>query len=404
MRQAETQSWLEEVLAVTEKVLMVLPAAPHPTTPHTAGRDYAALIAGLATLGCQLRVLAADVENYSALAHQWIRHFPNADLQTFAPDRARRDALSRFRRLRRPMWDAAPAALRLQLRRELDKGYDVLHVESTDYGQLSASSSRAVLSIHRFCARDWSTDRADDIRGPISPQGLRRAIDIGAEARLLRRQMHVRTLTRELASDVRSTGARAQISVIPLSLLMDLYEFQPRRSDTVGLIGSMMWPPTRAAALRLLRDVWPRVLRQHPVAELLVAGWQADSLLGTDHPLPPGIRLLPNLGDPNLFFDQVGILAFPLPAGSGMKVKILESMALGVSVVTTPAGLEGLPEQSRLASYCADSDEEFTDALLRALTNKEERFRKAEMARALVLETCSPEIVGSRMLELYATL
>jgi glycosyltransferase involved in cell wall biosynthesis len=147
-----------------------------------------------------------------------------------------------------------------------------------------------------------------------------------------------------------------------------------------------------------------RVLDQHRGAELLVAGWQADSLVERGQSTPPGVRFLSNLDDHNSFFDRVGILAFPLSAGSGMKVKVLESMALGVSVVTTLAGLEGLPEQSQLACYCAHSDEEFIEALLRALKNKEERVRKAEVARALVIETCSPEIVGGRMLELYAKL
>jgi glycosyltransferase involved in cell wall biosynthesis len=161
----------------------------------------------------------------------------------------------------------------------------------------------------------------------------------------------------------------------------------------------MRWPPTRAAALRLLRGVWPKVIRHLPDAELVLAGWDAYSL-AADATRARGVTLLSDLDDHCEFFDRIAVLAFPLDIGSGMKLKVLEAMAMGVGVVTTPAGTEGLTGAGDVVWH-GSTDEELADAVIAALGDRRAREERAHRSRALLEEQCSADVVARSLLALY---
>lgn len=375
--------------------VVVLPAPPHPTSRNTAARYYAALLRGLAEADAPPRALALDDGSADAAA-AWADAIPGLRLESFAPDPIRRDLPTRLERLRRPMFDAAPVRMRERLAEVLAEGYDVLHVEEFHLGPFAAAHAKGLLSVLHSEARDVHAHTPQDAR-----TRFRRARGVRAERLILRKQRRIRTISTELEGDVRAAGARAPITVIPLSLDLDGYEFRPEgRPSTVGLIGSMLWPPSRAAAVRLLQDVWPRVLAELPGAELVIAGWQADSLqevAARTH----SVTILSDIGDHSEFFDRIGLLAFPLEVGSGMKVKVLESMAMGVAVVTTAVGTEGLTATDG-AVWRAATDKEFANAIVEALAGPTEREGRAQRARALVERQCAPKIVAAQLVELYS--
>jgi glycosyltransferase involved in cell wall biosynthesis len=61
------------------------------------------------------------------------------------------------------------------------------------------------------------------------------------------------------------------------------------------------------------------------------------------------------------------IMVVPLRAGSGTRIKILESFAFGVPVVSTSVGAAGLDVEHGVHLLIADTPEEFTAACLRLL-------------------------------------
>lgn len=377
--------------------MVVLPAPPHPNSRNTAARYYAALVRGLAEIGATTRALAID-DGSAGAAEEWAAAVPGVTLLCYPPDPIRRDLATRLTRLRRPMFDTAPERLRARLTTELAEGYDVLHVEEFHLGTLASSFPRSVLSVLHSEARDSRAAVVTDAR-----TRLRRARGVRAERIVLRSQRHLRALSSELEADIRAAGASAPVSVIPLSLELDGYEFRPSgRPDAVGLIGSMRWPPTRAAALRLLRGVWPKVIRHLPEAELLLAGWDAHSL-AADAKGARGVTLLSDLDDHCEFFDRIGVLAFPLEVGSGMKLKVLEAMAMGAGVVTTPAGIEGLID-THDAAWLGTADEELAEAIIAAVSERSERESRAKRAHARLRKQCAPEIVASQLTELYRSI
>lgn len=83
--------------------------------------------------------------------------------------------------------------------------------------------------------------------------------------------------------------------------------------------------------------------------------------------------------DPGEYMKKAKVAAFPLNAGAGVKIKVLNAMNLGIPVVTTMVGAEGIDEDGE-AILLAETQEEFIkkinlllhdDALCRSIAEKE---------------------------------
>ena len=112
--------------------------------------------------------------------------------------------------------------------------------------------------------------------------------------------------------------------------------------SVAGLIGDAAWPPTTNAVRRLLTRVWPVVLERRPSARLRLAGRGMERDRFAELPALAGVEWLGEVPSAEAFLRGLGVLIYPLGRGSGAKIKVLESMLLGLPVVTTPLGAEGI--------------------------------------------------------------
>ena len=185
-------------------------------------------------------------------------------------------------------------------------------------------------------------------------------------------------------------SARPDYTVIPFALDVSLYPLQPATADpVVGLLGSMHWFPSRSAAERLVTRIWPLVKRRVPNARLLIGGWNARRYL--ERLEGPDITLVENLAHPTDFFSRVAVMAYAPARGTGMKVKVLESMAYGVPVVTTAEGAEGLACEDGIHCSIREDDDALAEAIVEQLGDDKGRRTMREAARVLVEERYSRE-------------
>ena len=89
--------------------------------------------------------------------------------------------------------------------------------------------------------------------------------------------------------------------------------------------------------------------------------------------------------------EQLGFLAAPIFSGSGVKIKILESMQAGIPVLTTQLGAQGIEDKEALC--IANSKEEFELLLKRLIAEKELRERYGRFAQRYTEELHSPNRV-----------
>jgi hypothetical protein len=159
----------------------------------------------------------------------------------------------------------------------------------------------------------------------------------------------------------------------------------------VAMLADWSWAPNRVALGVLLRG-WPEVRDAVPGAELVVAG-RGDPGIGT----LPGVRVVGEVASSAELLAGAAVLAFPCPPTSGPKVKVLEAMALGVPVVTTPAGVEGLLVPGD-AAFVSD-EKDFVTTLIAALRDPGRRATYARDAHAAVARHHAPAAAATAWAE-----
>jgi glycosyltransferase involved in cell wall biosynthesis len=276
--------------------------------------------------------------------------------------------------------------------RELARGADVLHLEETETVWCDRGTTiPAVLHAHYLIREDrpWPAPWSRDLRHFLE-------FVLAERAAILRHRYLVASSPR-VADELRRMAPRAHVVVAPLCLDPRFYE--PAALDgppTVGIIGTASWPPTRAAVLRLLTQVWPLVRQAVPDARLVVAGRGMTELVGAED--VPGVSVAGEVPSAAAFLGGLSALLYPLERGSGMKVKVLESIACGLPVVTTRAGAEGIEVDG--VTIRAD-DRSLAAAAVELLSDPAARREQGARARAAFLARYAPVPATEPLVALY---
>jgi glycosyltransferase involved in cell wall biosynthesis len=218
-----------------------------------------------------------------------------------------------------------------------------------------------------------------------------------AERAAIRRHRYLVASSPVIATALRRRAPSSEIVLSPLSL--DPADYVPAPLDgppTAGIIGTAGWPPTASAMKNLVTRIWPAVQTRVPEARLLVAGRGTSGLA-----LPDGrhVEVLGEVESARQFFRQLSVLLYPLDQGSGMKVKVLESIASGVPVVTTPSGSEGIDAESGIV--VETDDRRLADAAVAILSDAEERRERGRTARASFERLYTPAAATAPLADLY---
>ena len=115
----------------------------------------------------------------------------------------------------------------------------------------------------------------------------------------------------------------------------------------------------------------------------------------------PAITVPGYIDDVREIARDCGAFIVPLRSGSGVRVKILNALAMGLPVVSTSIGVEGLDVESGKHLLIMDNPEDFADAVVNVLSNASLADKLSRNGRALVCEKYSWEGVGERLLGLY---
>jgi glycosyltransferase involved in cell wall biosynthesis len=166
-----------------------------------------------------------------------------------------------------------------------------------------------------------------------------------------------------------------------------------------GLVGIASWPPTRNAIELLLGEVWPAVRRRLPEARLVIAGRGTDELVTNPG---EGVEVLGEVPSAVEFLHGLSLLLYPLERGSGIKVKTLESIAVGVPVVTTPLGAEGIDGGDGIV--VAEGTDRLAEAAVEILRDPDERRQRGAAARRAFEQRYAPEPATEPLAALYRRL
>lgn len=271
---------------------------------------------------------------------------------------------------------------------------DVLHVDQ--------------LSMMRFVPPDWSGTVILDEHNAVwqvfdrLQKGERNPLKrwfLGREARIIRelegkacrRAQIVLAVSEEDKQALQVVvGKTVPIEVVPITVdaehFTPIWEARNPQPNSLLTIGTMFWLPNSEGVMWWLREGYQQLQMLHPGVTYDIVGARPPHALQLLAEQYSGVCVHGYVADAVPFWTHAGALAVPLLSGGGVRVKILEAMAMGVPVISTTIGCEGLSVRNGDHLLTADTPEAFAQACAKVLQDKELALHLTQNARRLILE------------------
>jgi polysaccharide biosynthesis protein PslH len=171
---------------------------------------------------------------------------------------------------------------------------------------------------------------------------------------------------------------------IPTGVDLDFFSWQAPAdgAPTVVFTGSMDWEANVDGIRFYIDEVWPRVRAQVPNAQLRVVGRHPPASLTQRN--VHGVTFTGFVDDVRDHVRDAQAFVIPLRVGGGTRIKAFEAMAMGLPVVSTTIGIEGLDVDDGTHFLRADGAEALADATLKLIADGTLRLKLSRAARQLV--------------------
>ena len=172
------------------------------------------------------------------------------------------------------------------------------------------------------------------------------------------------------------------------------------RSDSIVFVGGFRHPPNVDAARWLIDDIVPRIRSRRPAVHLTIVG--ADPPPALRSRSSESIAITGRVAEVEPFIAEAGVVVAPVRTGGGMRLKVLQAMALGRPVVTTSRGAAGVWNPADAPTLrVADTADGIARHVVSLLESAEERATLGARARDAIRTHHRPEAFGARLRAIY---
>lgn len=210
------------------------------------------------------------------------------------------------------------------------------------------------------------------------------------------------------AEVVKKTGVTA--SIVPNGVDIGVFKKKPaslafeKKEKRILFIGDYKWIQNQHAVRWILSDIWPRIEK---VTDENVKLWLVGRNMPEDVKNSSSKRIIAegesHLPTQEIFSESFALLA-PLKVSAGTQYKILESMAVGTPVVTTPhavVGFSTLNEKQKEVALLSDDSGGLAGKIAYLLDKKDVYQEVADTARSYVEENYSFDSIAEMLDEVY---
>jgi polysaccharide biosynthesis protein PslH len=165
-------------------------------------------------------------------------------------------------------------------------------------------------------------------------------------------------------------------------------------------IGALDWAPNQEGLIWFFNNCWPKIHLENPQLKFYLAGRNApewfERLIRIE-----GVEYLGEINDAYDFMNSKAIMVVPLFSGSGMRIKIIEGMALGKSIVTTEIGTEGIPTENGKNILIANNAEDFVSVISHLINNRSLSDQIGSNAIGFIQEKFDNLVQAGALIEFY---
>lgn len=162
-------------------------------------------------------------------------------------------------------------------------------------------------------------------------------------------------------------------------------------------LGAMNWLPNQQAVEWLMHSIFPAIQAKIPEVELHIAGSFSENINTKNS----NIKLHGKVADASHFMRNHGVLIAPFKSGSGVRVKLLEAMNLGVPTISTSLGFQGISIESGIHGFCAQTEKEIVETAIACLENEEKRREIGQNARIFAQQNYSIHAIKEQFIAFY---
>ena len=196
-------------------------------------------------------------------------------------------------------------------------------------------------------------------------------------------------------------GHTLPVAVIPAGIDISNY---PLNEDEERLllffIGALDWGPNQEGLDWFFRDIWPGIRLKWPAMTFHLAGRNPDYYFKGKNP-PENVTLEGEIDDAIEFFHRHTVMVVPLLTGSGIRIKILEAMAMGKAVISTSIGAAGMEACNGEHLFLADTPDEYFNVLETLLESPGLLRRTGMKARQFVRENFDILALSEKLISFY---
>ena len=188
---------------------------------------------------------------------------------------------------------------------------------------------------------------------------------------------------------------------IPAGIDLSRYKAKPSVPNRdIFFIGALDWAPNQEGIEWFMKKVMPHLSIDKKPVTFHIAGRNApeEFIRSIFH---PSVKYHGEVENAIEYMNKYDIMAVPLLSGSGIRIKILEGMALGKCIVTTSIGIEGIPAEDGKHLLLGDDGKTFAKQLLTLLENRNLANSMSADARKLVQEKFDTFTIASKLGDLY---
>lgn len=287
-----------------------------------------------------------------------------------------------------------------------NSNYDVIVLESLfscnyiktikDY-----SSSKIILRSHNIEYKIWDKNSMKSLNPfkkmyfKILSNQLKKY-----EIEILKKIDGVACISDNYKNEFKRLDFKLKIKTIPFGININNYRFKDKISEEKKLkffhIGAMDWLPNSEATNWLIDEIWPKIHKLVPKAELHLAGKNMPDWVHSNQKL--NIYNHKEVKDSLKFISEYDIMLVPVLSGSGIRVKIIEGMALGKAIISTSIGAEGIEYKKDENLMIANSVEEFCKNAKKISSGNLNRKKIGLNARKLVEKNHNQKKISKKLI------
>lgn len=175
----------------------------------------------------------------------------------------------------------------------------------------------------------------------------------------------------------------------------------PEENNTIVSVALMRWIPNIVSTQWFLEDVLPQIRAQAPDARFMIVGAEPPESIRSYH---DGQRTIVTglVDDIRPLVARAAVFVVPTQVGSGMRIKVLEALAMGKAVVSTSIGCEGIEGLVNGDNIIiADRADDFARSVVELMGDPARRRQLGQRGRELVCRHYQWDAIGSRFEALF---